>query len=120
MKMLGKNSGLKFERIAEMKYMNMPTDAVVANLECALANRKRALRRGRQSKLLPYMQYVCHCLGKGYSYQDTCDLLFGAYGLRVHKTTLMRFAVKHPPLQRASNASSVSQMTNEANGMEGK
>lgn len=82
-----------------MEYVALPREEEMTRLESALSNRKRALRSDRQSTLLPYLQFICHCLSKGYSYQDTCDLLQSAHHIKVHKTTVFRFAKKFPPLK---------------------
>ena len=83
-----------------MEYVRLPRQEDMARFEEALFDRKRAMRRERQSTLLPYLQFVCHCLSKGYSYQNTSDLLQNVYQIKVHKTTVLRFAKKFPPLNR--------------------
>ena len=101
-----------------MEYVGLPREADMARFEDALSNRKRALRDDRQSTLLPYLQFVCHCRKKGYSYQDTSDLLQSAHQIKVHKTTIFRFVKKFPPLTSVADIKETSSL-NDAVSCEG-
>ncbi len=93
-----------------MEYVGLPSEADMASFEAALSNRKRALRRDRQSTLLPYLQFVCTCRKKGYSYQDTSDLLQSAHQIKVHRTTMFRFVKKFPPLKSVADIEETSSL----------
>lgn len=86
------------------KFVPLPSEQVLRDIDTALTKRRAVSRRQRVSKLMCFAQTIKHCFDKGYSLQRTCHALEMAHQCKVHKTTLRTFALKNPLLKKRLNA----------------